>query len=285
MLIALKQPLRASWILLARSSLWTYFWIAAALTSSAAATLEAIWISWLAGGLLALGLAVRWIFVPCVRQPRTPRIDWRWIGKGTRTALPFLISAACIWGAFTVDRYLLAAYRGEEQVGVYTFFFSISRVMLLLVEAGVAAVLLPRIVETFRRDPSAYRRHMRHFAIAAALALVVIGSSSPWWSRIVLLLVDRPIYSAHQQVLWILLAAMALYVASLLPHYGLYVRRADRAIAAGGAVLLGATVGFGLALIPRWGVMGGAWAMLIAMGAMCITKTTLCLCISRSKDG
>jgi hypothetical protein len=70
-------------------------------------------------------------------------------------------------------------------------------------------------------------REMGIWTIALSIALAaIVGIFTPF----VLHWIDRPLYTEHLSLIWLLLSVTVIYAGGMIPHYGLYAMRADRSI-------------------------------------------------------
>ena len=69
-----------------------------------------------------------------------------------------------------------------------------------------------------------------------------------------------------------MLGTVTLLTISYIPHYALYVRKADRMIIGTTVSALVIALAANLLLVPGYGVRGAAWATLGSMGTLCLMK-------------
>jgi len=158
-------------------------------------------------------------------------IDWQWIIKGLRIALPLLAATLAIRGVFTLDRYWFEALSSREVLGAYVLFMGFCGALMAFLDAGVFAFIYPGLISAHNKgEDAAFRQGMRRlltqtlalslgFALAA---LITIGPILTW--------LDRPLYIEHQGLMYWLLLAMILYGVGMVSHYGLYAQGKDTPI-------------------------------------------------------
>jgi len=122
----------------------------------------------------------------------------------------------------------------------------ICNALLSFVDEGLFTFLYPPLIAAnASNDACEFRRRFRQLALQAFL-LPVMFSLLAWFAMGPLLQwLERPLYSEHQYLFVWLLLANALFILSMVPHFGLYARGRDGPIIAshlmGLAVFVGAT--------------------------------------------
>lgn len=224
-----------------------------------------LWLSWLAGGLVAAlyGVAIeRHLLRRAVQAVgRRGRVH-----QGLRVGLTFLASTLALRATLSIDRYLIAGFRGDAEVGVYTFHASAAVAILVLVEAAVVVADLPRLLEFpvgskgLRAEFQRFRSRVR-IATASVVAMIITMA----WP--VYAIVD-PSFRENWEVGAWLVAAQAIGTTGLVLHYRLYVQQRDGAIVRASLTALLVAVVADVALIPRFGAAGAAAGTLLAFVAM-----------------
>lgn len=228
LLVAISRPLLAGLVLFLRSGSWALVVTGLMYFHPEMRSLETVLAAWAAGGLSACLIAFLYLYRLKIGGWRE-RIDWAWIGKGVRTALPFLIATIALRGLFTLDRYWVEALSGLEVLGAYVLFIGISSALMSFLDAGVFAFIYPKLIADFQQNKqSEYKRGVRTLFIQTMtlslgfvlLALAVINPLLEW--------LDKPLYQDQIDIFpWVLLAGF-LYAIGMVPHYGLYAQGRDR---------------------------------------------------------
>jgi O-antigen/teichoic acid export membrane protein len=265
LLIVVGKPVLANLAFFLRAGAWAYPVLALFVLAVGARHVETVLAAWTLGAGSSAVLGVVALMRAFGDGAGRAAVDWRWIRRTAVGSLPFFLSTLALRGVEYSDRFFLQRSAGEQAVGVYTFFFSLAYTVSTLVQAGVVQVLYPRVVASFQRGQVAeYRALLKRMAVgsiavavggALAIALVV---------RLILLLVNRPIYAEHLATLWLLLGGVLVNSMATLPSWALYVRHRDRQIL--GANLCGLLVSIcsNAILVPRYGVYGAAFTTIIA---------------------
>lgn len=230
LLIAVSDPLFASVTLFLRQGAWVLLVVPAMYINSDMRSLIVVLGMWAIGGSMALSLGC-WRLVSMRMGGWSLPVDWLWIWKGVRVALPLLVATLAIRALFMIDRYWLESLAGLDVLGAYVLFISIATAMGAFLEAGVFVFAYPGLIAAFQKEqPVHFKQGMRKLFIQTIcfvigfciFALLLIKPLLDW--------LDRPLYREHVEIFpWVLLA-MALYNFSMIPHYALYAQRLDRAI-------------------------------------------------------
>ena len=191
-----------------------------------------------------------------------------------RMTLPMLLSALTIAIYTRIDVFMLGRLVGSEAAGLYTAGTLLSEGFYLLPTALMAAVA-PRLAALFIRDApgfSAGLHQVIRYLSAAGLAIAVVATlAAPFAVE----LLFGTGYAAAADVLRIhIWSTWAVFVSSASdPWYINHdLRKLYLAKTATAAVL---NVALNLALIPRYGPEGAAWATLIAYATSAILMGSL----------
>lgn len=276
LLIAFSRPVRANLALFVRAGTILLTIVGVALIENGTVPLEAIWLAWV-GGLVA-GLTTGLVSLRDFEWKRVLSVpmDWPWIRRGLRTALPFLGATVALLGVQYTDRYFLKQYHGESAVGVYTFFASLANVVQVFTYSGITMIMYPRVVAAYQSGAlHEYRALMRKMAVRIATAVIVLAAIAAMLIRPALWLVGHEAYASNLSIFWIMLLSTSLFALADIAHYPLYVRGRDRALvlATLAAFLVGLTAN--VLLVPGYGLVGAATATCSAMGALLAGKSML----------
>lgn len=230
LLIALSEQLLASVVLFLRSGSWAIAVTMVMFLEPDSRSLDIVLGAWAFGGLLALLLGTYRISRLKIGGWHT-QIDWRWIAKGLKVAIPLLIATLAIRGVFTLDRYWFKELAGLEVLGAYVLFMGFSSALMAFLDAGVFAFSYPGLITAYSRQEAAVFRQgirkllMQTLALSVAFAVAALVLIGP-----LLQLLGKPIYLEQQGLFpWLLLATL-LYAVGMVPHYALYAQGHDRPI-------------------------------------------------------
>lgn len=249
-------------MLFLRSGIWALFVTALMFIEPGSRDLDTVLGAWTLGGVLALCLgAFR------LKQLQIggwhKQVDWSWILKGLKIAIPFLVATLALRGLFTLDRFWFEALAGLEVLGAYVLFMGLSNALMSFLDAGVFAFSYPSLISAHnQQDTTAFRQGMRKLLIQtvavsgafALIALLLIGPLLAW--------LDKPLYLEQQGLFpWVLLTTL-LYVLGMVPHYALYAQGHDRPIIHSHIASL-------LAFIPATWLFSQSWPVLAVPLGLC----------------
>lgn len=255
LLIAVSEQLLASLVLFLRSGIWAVVVTALMFIEPESRNLDFVLGAWTLGGLSALLLGFYRLSRLRISSWHKA-VDWGWIRRGLKVAIPFLLATLAIRGVFTLDRYWFEALAGLEILGAYVLFMGISNALISFLDAGVFAFSYPSLISAHnRQDAVAFRQSLRRLLVQtlalsatfALIALLLIGSLLQW--------LDKPLYLEQQGLFpWVLLATV-LYAVGMVPHFALYAQGHDRPIIVSHLASL-------LAFIPSTWLLSLHWPLL-----------------------
>ena len=235
-------------------------------------SLSAVWLLLVFTGSVsaaALALALAWgtVLVAYDMPNAARRTNIRPIfERSALTALAWLaLPMGCVSGlnslTANVPRYAIEANLGSTALGHFA-------ALAYLLVAGTQPILAlgaaasPRLAHYFCTDRAAYRllAH-RTVALAAGLGLLIVGAAA-LGGRSFLTLAYGPEYAEHAPALtWLAAAAAASFVAGALGYAVTAARRFPPQLVIA-ALAFAVCALASAALVPRHGLLGGAWAVL-----------------------
>jgi O-antigen/teichoic acid export membrane protein len=271
--IVLSRPTMSSIILFLRSGVWIYAVIYLFYFDPEARHLPTAWLGWMIGASAGIVLSLFSLRkLPWRIALQTP-VDWAWIRKGLKIALPLLTSTISFVIIQNLDRYFLKYYYGESSVGIYTFYFSISNLVNIVIYTGLIMILYPKLVSSYQQqDFGRYRVIMRKMTAGIVGGIFILVFLTIIFINTVLKIMNKQIYTENLDILFLLLINVSLLVVAYIPHYALYVRKLDRSIIFSNLVALLVAVGANFLLVPSYGLTGAAYATMLAMATMLIMK-------------
>ena len=232
LLVAMHQPILASWVMFIRIGLWVWPLLAVLWYFPATQSLESVFIAWLSGALFALLLGFVLIWKE-ISPWRWWPINLNWILHGYRVGFLFLIATLSFRALQTVDRYLVEIFAGPELLGVYVLYSGIVMAVLGFLDPAVFSFLYPRLVKAYRQgDMAEYHRAFNEMAWSALILSLLLSCAVAFFTPILFAFTDKPIYQEYDHLLWILLPVVILYAIGMIPHYALYARGSDSIIIA-----------------------------------------------------
>jgi O-antigen/teichoic acid export membrane protein len=202
------------------------------------------------------------------------QINWKWIRMGFSNSLVFLLSSIFIQTIPFFERVVLKGIEGTEKVGIYTYYFNIANTVLTFITTGVFTILYPKLIKSYQDgDFAGYKRIMRTMSIFGGggglflILLSIIGI------QFVLLVSNNAIYYKNIHVYWILLFSVFVNILSYIPHYALYVRKADKYIMFSALGSLIVSILSNVILVPVLGIMGTAISNFLSNASLFTLKS------------
>ena len=232
----------------------------------------ALWAGYGLVGLAAAFVGARLLMLGAV-QILLRRVVTRVLPSFDRKAWRDIQSAALPLGFFMialntytyVDTVILGLMRTDAEVGWYAAAYSVYE-GLTYAPSILAAVLTPRLSSLFTHDRAAHRSMlMRALVIAVGLAVVLGGAAALGATPIITILFGAR-YAAAAQPLQILAVGAVFVFATWILHAAAISTNLDRRLLVTTVVGLGTNIVLNIALIPRFGIGGAAWATVLAEG-------------------
>ncbi|SFT81969.1 Membrane protein involved in the export of O-antigen and teichoic acid [Halomonas saccharevitans] len=230
LLVAMSRQLYASVVHFLRSGLWALivavlFWVFPSVRS-----IEFALSAWGVGVATACcvgGLVIFKLDRACLWQT----IDWQWVRRGVKVALPFLVATLAIRGLFTLDRYWVEALSGADVLAAYVLFAGVANAVTAFLDAGVFVFLYPGLIKAFKeKDATSFKSGMKVLIRQTLIISLLLSISAALLIHPVLFFIGKEVYVEHVGLLYVLLVAIVLYALSMVPHYGLYAMSQDRSI-------------------------------------------------------
>jgi O-antigen/teichoic acid export membrane protein len=184
-----------------------------------------------------------------------------------RFGMPLVPAALALWAINFIDRFFVAVFKGQAEVGVYSLAVRISSVIVFLMIAFRLA--WPAFAYSIEDESVAKRTYafvLTYLLFICCWASLALGLLSPWIVRI--LAPNKPAFYRASEAVGILAFAGTAYAGYTVLAIG--IGRARRTqfnwVVTGAAALL--NVGLNFALIPPYGMMGAAISTIAAYVAM-----------------
>lgn len=211
----------------------------------------------LAASVLMLGAA---IFLG--RRYVSRAFDPRALRRALVYGLPLLPTNLASYVLFGSDRYFLQYFAGLQTVAVYSFAYKLATALDVAVTRPFATDWAPRRFRLAVR-PNAPRHYANVAAVYSAVALgfaLVIWALAP--AAYAVLAPDS--YAAGANVVPVLLLAYVIYGLSYPMNVGIMLRDRTYLLPLLGAIAVIVCVGLSLWWIPVQGMLGAAWATVVA---------------------
>ena len=188
-----------------------------------------------------------------------------------RFGMPLVPSALALWTLSFSDRFFIATFKNQTEVGHYSIGVRVaSAILLLLVAFRTAWPAFAYSIEDDREARRAYGFVLTYLLFVTCWASLALGLLSPWLVR---LLTAKPEYYSGSRVVSLLAFSGAGWAAYTVVAIG--IGRARRTqfnwVVTGAAALL--DIVLNLVLVPRYGMIGAAIAAVSAFTAMFVLMT------------
>ena len=191
--------------------------------------------------------------------------------------LPLLMTELSYLVLSYADRYMMIAYRGADDLGLYSVGYSLASYISDMLTFSLSYAVIPIYVELYekegRRSTEVFLGRCLHYALLACIPMVA-GYVAISKDLFITLASDKYSQAALFSPV-ILLGALILGMNNIL-NAGLYLQKRSRAILLVMASAVVVNIGLNLFLIPTFGPMGAAWATLVA----CVAASTLTIVLS-----
>jgi O-antigen/teichoic acid export membrane protein len=189
-----------------------------------------------------------------------------------RFGMPLVPSALALWAINFIDRFFIAVFKGQSEVGVYSLAVRASSVIVFVMVAFRLA--WPAFAYSIEDESVAKRTYafvLTYLLLFCSWVSLVLGLLSPWIVRV--LAPDKPAFYRASEAIGILAFAGTAYAGYTVLAIG--IGRARRTqfnwVVTGAAAVL--NVALNLALIPPYGMIGAAISTVVAYVAMFIGMT------------
>lgn len=230
LLAALSEQITASVALFLRQGSWAIVIVGLMTLESSSRNLATVMALWTCAGLSAAALSIWKLKQLKMGGWRAP-VDWSWIKKGIAVSVAFLIATLALRGFQTLDRYWLEALGGIEIVGAYTLLLGVAGALMVFLDAGVFAFILPALIAHFhRQEHEAAHAKVRKMLLQTLVLSAGFGLVS--WLLLPYLLdwINKPAFKNSLFLYPWLLMATVINAIGLVPHYALYARNRDKPI-------------------------------------------------------
>lgn len=183
--------------------------------------------------------------------------------------VPFGLSSQLMTSA---DRYILEQYSTRAEVGLYSLGYNLGMVMILAV--GAIQLAWPAQMYTIAKQPNAEHhlaRILTYYLLAMGWLALALSALSP---ELLVVMATPAYYGAAVVVPWIALSYL-LYGVMYMTNSGLETRNKVKYM----SITITASAALNLALcfllIPRYGMMGAAWATAISYAALALAQVII----------
>ena len=224
---------------------------------------------WLLGAVSSVLLGFKFVNLNTINK-----INLKWIIYGIKVSLPFFIGTILYKIIEFSGRYFLSFYHSETEVGVYTFFTSISNILFVFVQTIVIIELYPKLIkaknsgqEEFFLTLKIFKKQILQYSVIGIILSIICIYPLLWF------LDKMALFESVSSYLFLLVSTL-FFCFSFISHYALYVYKKDFDILKATIISFVFNIFLSIVLIPRFAVLGAALAQLSAFAIMFIVKST-----------
>lgn len=261
-LISLRKPLLANFLLVVRSSAWVFPFIALTYFCPQYRNLETLLAFWL--GSLVSAYTLLWMMT---RQwpwgdMLGRGVDFKWLLGTVKVAVLIYLSDIGIVAFSFFDRFFVAARLGLESTAVYTFYWTMANALLVLMTAAVTQVSLPALVDAFNTGEENWKKRISVMLCKAAIGSVVVAAAMYAGVSFLLPYLGNANLSHYPLIFPLMLAAIAIRIVADMVNYGLYSRNRDKTLALINIAGIGVNVSLTVVMVSLFGLIGVTFSML-----------------------
>ena len=228
------------------------------------------------GTFIALALALPFLIAlttkgvgPRPQHFRLPDAMQMW-----RYAWPLALGNIGMWGLRLSDRYIIASFRPESEVGLYSAAYNISGKSIDMIVALFMLTMGPMVMNTWEtqgREATEKSLAMitRLFLILCLPAVVGLGLLA---RPTIALLTGRAYHEGHRIVAYVALASF-MWGLSGITDTGLLISKATRRLATNQIIAAAINLGLNLLLVPHFGFVAAGFATLVGYAALFALQT------------
>jgi O-antigen/teichoic acid export membrane protein len=202
-------------------------------------------------------LAVYLVLLGYRRYQLGLQFDRQLLREMNRFGLPLVPSALALWAITFIDRFFVAVYKGQAEVGVYSLAVRVSSVIVFLMIAFRLA--WPAFAYSIDDESAAKRTYsfvLTYLLFVCCWISIALGTLAPWLVKV--LAPSSPGFYRADEAVGLLSFGAAAYAGYTVLAIGIGRARQTQFnwIISGVAAAL--NIGLNFALIPRYGMMGAA---------------------------
>jgi O-antigen/teichoic acid export membrane protein len=198
-----------------------------------------------------------------IRRDLTMGIDRAWAQRLLAYGAPFILTEAAFWLFASIDRWMLAAMIGAQEVGVYSASFRIS-VLASFVAMAFGMAWSPYAVKLQSEYPTRFKSMYAEILVLLLFVMLLVGGTIALFSGELVGLLLPSEFAGAAMPLCVLTLCVVVQASQQITAVGISLSKKTHLFAYLVWIAAGANVLLNLALIPHFGAVGAAWATLIA---------------------
>lgn len=179
--------------------------------------------------------------------------------RGVKISIVFFVSTLIFKVIEFSSRYFLDFYTTKEDVGIFTFFSSLSNLVYVTVHTVSIIVIYPKLISADKMNDVAI---FQKFSKKLLLEIILISSAGSillyFFTPFLLQLIGKQEIIKDLYILNILLIGIFFFMLSYYPHYMIYVKGKDKLLLYSAILSLIVNLTLNFVLVPAYGVLGAA---------------------------
>lgn len=222
LLIVLQKQFIASTIIFLRSGIWVFALFILFNYQEEYRNLTAVYSAWILGCLLSVGVGLL-VLLNVIPKGEGLSSDFKWIMKGFKIAVIFLIASISFKSLLTFDKYLLEIIGSSQELGAYIFYMAIVIGVFNFLDPAVFSFLYPRLLKSYQLGQFRKFKRILNELLYSTVTLSIVLSVLIWLVVPELTaLVSDSTYFQHVDSLILLISVGFVATIGYIPHYALY---------------------------------------------------------------
>lgn len=183
--------------------------------------------------------------------------------------MPMMVAGLSYWLLVLSDRYIIGAFRGSFETGLYSVTYGLGEKLLQLITLPLTMTMVPLMMESFEKHGQAMAARMqtsftRYYMLATLPLLTGIAALKTDFLE----LFTDSAYWAAAPVLPLVAAGTLLYGLSEIGNVGIALHKRSTVSMANTAIAAGLNIAFNIVLVPRYGFMAAAYTTIGAYAVL-----------------
>ena len=273
LLVVFYKPIQANINLFLRTGIWILILICAwHYDFNNLKNLHSIFYFWLIGSIISVIYSIISLSKVNINIPWRSKINWEWLKKGIKIAMPFFIATISYKIIQFADRYMVEYYLGTKQTGIYYFFSNISMLIETFVQTTVVMIYSPKLIAAFNKDKTTLINIFNKFKKEIFLYSLIAITSVCILIYPLLYIVEKTELYNSITVFFVMITTRFIFNISLIYHFKLYVYKKDNILMVTTIIALIINIILNVILIQSMGLLGGSLATFISLLAMMLLK-------------
>jgi len=264
----LDRPLPANITAFLRGAAWILLYIPLAYLDESFRNLPALFLFWLGGSAVAMGmfffLARAWPW----RSVLSARRGIAWIVNTIRNSILIYISDLSFVASLYIDRYLVTLFLGLELAGVYFLYWSVANAASNLVSMTVLQLQRPRLIKAHYTGEQQHRDLCGSFLRTTGWITISLSMITGLAFHLLLPLFKQPFVSEHLAAFWLIMAGLAMRSMADAGAMALFTAHRDRIMTLTNVIAVIGLSAAEMMLLPVLGLYGAGSAILVTFSAV-----------------